>query len=179
MVLVIDYCSGIWGFKQLNKIDTLQNRAIQYFLRVHRFTPILAINGEMGWTLSIYRRWVNMIRLWNRLISMDDNSQTKCVFNFDYTATGKAWCSDLKHLLHQVNMQQSFENKQIINQEHVKNLFNNKPQQEWNEKLHTVSKLRTCVTFKSNYETETCLKLNICKAERSHYSSISLCCAST
>ena len=47
-------------------------------------------------------------------------------------------------------MQLSFENKQIVNLEHVKNLFNNKHQQEWNEKLHTVSKLRTYVTFKSN-----------------------------
>ena len=139
VVPVIDYCSGIWGFKQFNKIDTLQSRAIRYFLGVHRFTPILAINGEMGWTLSIHRRWVNMIRLWNRLISMDDNRLTKCVFNSDYTATGKTWCSDLKNLLHQVNMQQSFENKQIVNLEHVKNLFNNKHQQEWNEKLHTVS----------------------------------------
>ena len=98
----------------------------------------------------------------------DDNRLTKCVFNSDYTATGKTWCLDMKNLLHQVNMQQSFENKQIVNLEHVKKLFNNKHQQEWNEKLHTVSKLRTYVTFKSNYETETYLKLNICKAERSH-----------
>ena len=50
VVPVIDYCSGILGFKQFNTIDTLQNRAIQYFLGVHRFTPILAINGKMGWT---------------------------------------------------------------------------------------------------------------------------------
>ena len=79
-----------------------------------RFTLILDINGEMGWTLSICRRWVNMIRLWNRLIDMDDNRLTKCVFNFDYTATGKTWCSDLKHLLHQVNMQQSFETNKLL-----------------------------------------------------------------
>ena len=55
-----------------------------------------------------------MIRLLNRLISMDDNRLTKCVLNFDYIATGKTWCSDLKHL-HQVNMQQSFESKHIVN----------------------------------------------------------------
>ena len=129
VVPVIDYCSRIWGFKQFNNIDTLQNRAIPYFLGVHRFTPMLAINGEMGWTLSIYRSWVNMIRLWNCLISMDHNRPTKCVFNFYYTATGKTWCSDLKHRLHPVNMQQSFENKQIVNLEHVKNLFNNEKSQ--------------------------------------------------
>ena len=43
--------------KQFNKIDTLQNIAIRYFLGVHRFTPILATNGEMSWTSSIYRRY--------------------------------------------------------------------------------------------------------------------------
>ena len=31
VVPIIDYCSGIWGFKQFSKIDTLQNRAIRYF----------------------------------------------------------------------------------------------------------------------------------------------------
>ena len=56
---------------------------------------------------------------------------------------------------------------------------NNKHQQEWDEKLHTVSKLRTYVTFKLNYETETYLKLIICKAENISFSSISLCCTST
>ena len=61
-----------------------------------------------------------MIRLWNRLISMDENRPTKCVFNSDYTAIGKTWRSDLKHLLHQANMQQSFENKQIVNLVYVK-----------------------------------------------------------
>ena len=72
-------------------------------------------------------------------------------------------------------MQRSFENKQIVNLEDVKNLFNNKHRQEWHEKLYTVSKLRTYVTFKSNYETETHLKLNICKAERSYLARF--CCA--
>ena len=83
---VTDYCSGVWGFKQFNKIDTMQNIAIRYFLGVHRFTPLLAINGL---TLSMHRRWANMIRLWNRLISMNINRLTKCVFNIDYNISGK------------------------------------------------------------------------------------------
>ena len=45
---VIDYCSVAWKFKQFNKTNTVQNRTIRYFLGVHRFTPLLAINGEMG-----------------------------------------------------------------------------------------------------------------------------------
>ena len=65
-------------------------------------------------------------------------------------------------------MQQSLANKQTVNLEHVKSLFDHMYQQEWNEKLHNVSKLRTYVTFKSKYESETHLKINIWQAERSH-----------
>ena len=75
---------------------------------------MIAINGETGWTLSIYRRWVNMIRLWDRLSSLDDNRLTKCVFYFDYTATGKTWCPDLKHLLHQVYMKKVLKTNKLF-----------------------------------------------------------------
>ena len=45
---VTDYCSGVWGFRDFNKGDMIQNRAVRYFLGVHRFTPLLAISGDMG-----------------------------------------------------------------------------------------------------------------------------------
>ena len=53
VVPVTDYCSGVWGFRDFNKGDMIQNRAIRYFLGVHRFTPILAISGDMGWPVTI------------------------------------------------------------------------------------------------------------------------------
>ena len=49
---ILDYCSGVWGAAKLDKIDTVQNRAIRYFLGTHRFSPNLAINGDMGWLSS-------------------------------------------------------------------------------------------------------------------------------
>ena len=39
VVPVLDYCSGVWSFKSFDKIDMIQNRAIRYFMGVHRFTP--------------------------------------------------------------------------------------------------------------------------------------------
>ena len=48
VVPVTDYCSGVWGFRDFNKGDMIQNRAVRYFLGVHRFTPLLAISGDMG-----------------------------------------------------------------------------------------------------------------------------------
>ena len=132
-----DYCSSVWGFKQFSKIDNVQNRAIRYFLGVHRFTPLLAINGEMGWTTSIHRRWVNMFRLWNRLISMNNNRLTKHVFNFDYNSSGKTWCWEIKFISEQLNMQHIFVNKQTVDLKHVENLLGTIYQRDWNEKLIT------------------------------------------
>ena len=80
VVPVLDYCSGVWGFKSFDKIDMIQNRAIRYFMGVHRFTPILAITGDMGWAVSTSRRWANVLRLWNRLVNMDENRLTKKIF---------------------------------------------------------------------------------------------------
>ena len=30
---VIDYCSGVWGFEQFNKIDTVQNTPYRFTVR--------------------------------------------------------------------------------------------------------------------------------------------------
>ena len=83
VVPVTDYCSGVWGFRDFHKGDMVQNRAIRYFLGLHRFTPILAINGDMCWPLTLHRRWTNMLRLWNRLVGMENNRLTKKIFLYD------------------------------------------------------------------------------------------------
>ena len=59
-----------------DKIDMIRNWAIRYFMEVLRFTPILAITGNMAWVVSTSRRWANVLRLWNRLVSMEENRLT-------------------------------------------------------------------------------------------------------
>ncbi len=49
---ILDYCSEIWGFKSIYKIDSVQNRAIHLFLGVHSFAPNQAIKGDLGWINS-------------------------------------------------------------------------------------------------------------------------------
>ena len=100
VVPVLDYCSGVWGFKSIDKIDMIRNRAIRYFMGVHRFTSILAITGDMGWVVSTNRRWANVLRLWNRLVNRNETRLTRKFFDYDYSmAGGKNWCSDVKTIL--------------------------------------------------------------------------------
>lgn len=62
----------------------------------------------MGWFISAHRRWVNMLRFWNRVVSMDSTRMTRIVFEYDYNQTGKTWCSDIKTIREQVNLMSSF-----------------------------------------------------------------------
>ena len=94
--LFSDYCSGVWAFKQFDKIEMIQNRAIRYFMCVHRFTPILAITGDMCWVTSTHRRLVKLLRLWNRRVCMDNTRLIRIVFEYDYNQTGKTRCLGIK-----------------------------------------------------------------------------------
>ncbi len=83
LVPVLNYSSEISGFKQLKNSDNIQSRAIRYYLGVHRFAPIPALRGEMGWHSIRLTRWLlNMLKYWNRLINLDDNRLSKKIFNF-------------------------------------------------------------------------------------------------
>ncbi len=39
VVPILDYCSGILGYQSFGQIDTVQNRAIRFYLGVHKFAP--------------------------------------------------------------------------------------------------------------------------------------------
>ncbi len=80
VVPIIDYCSGIWGYQGFGQVDTIQNRAIHFYLRVHKFAPNLTINGDVGWISSSVRRMSEMLCYWNRLIHMDSERLTETFF---------------------------------------------------------------------------------------------------
>lgn len=52
------------------KSDAIQNRAIQCFVVVHTFTPLLAAQGDMGWVPKSIKRKCEMIQLFNHLVKM-------------------------------------------------------------------------------------------------------------
>ncbi len=76
---MLDYCSEVWGYNKFLQIDAIQNKAIRIFLGVHKFVSIDAINGDMGWTTSCERLKINMVRFWNRLMSLNNTRLPKVI----------------------------------------------------------------------------------------------------
>ena len=56
ITILDDYGSGIWGYSGNNYSETIQNKAIRYYLGVHNFTPVPALPGEMGLLNCKYRK---------------------------------------------------------------------------------------------------------------------------
>ena len=87
------------------------NRAIRYFLGVHRYAPIPGIQGEMGWLSLKYLRYIAMTRLWNRLLKMDDNRLTKKMFTWFFNHPSNTWFSEIQNIATKLGMQHIFINK--------------------------------------------------------------------
>ncbi len=63
VVPILDYCSSVWSYCNLDKIDTVKNRALRLFLGVHKFAPNLSINADMGWIPSKIRKHTEILRM--------------------------------------------------------------------------------------------------------------------
>ena len=149
---ITDYCSGIWGYVDNLKCVALQNRAIRYFLGVHKFAPKLAINGDMGWTPSNMRHKLNILRFWNRVVNMSNDRITKVVFLWDYNLRDriKNWSYDIANVFRDINLQSKFSNLEIVNLDDAACKLRDIFERKWAIDVCRKPKLRTYITLRKN-----------------------------
>ncbi|XP_060596570.1 uncharacterized protein LOC132750580 [Ruditapes philippinarum] len=49
VVPVITYASAVWGTKSFSCVNAVHHRAMRFFLGTGKYTPIVAVQGDMGW----------------------------------------------------------------------------------------------------------------------------------
>ncbi len=168
---VTDYGSAIWGHKGYKVLDKVQNRASRFFTGVHKFAPIMGHVGDIGW-ISNRGRWkVNMLRLWNRLVTMDDSRITKKIFQWDmaeHNVSNKSnFCAQTKQVLCDMGLRDSYRTLKTvdINSGREKILENEKT--EWVENLGDYSKLDLLSKIKTEFGTEKYLQLDLDRYDKS------------
>ena len=175
IVPIMDYCSGVWGYKKYSKCDVVQNKGARAFLGVHRFAPNLAVNGDMGWTPPIIRRQSNMVRLWYRFLVMNPSRLTKKIFLWDYDLAcqgAKNWCSEVRSILNVSNIEFIKEigvNTPKLNDmlKNVETSLKNEYITKWRDDVDSTPKLRTYKLFKKEYTPEPYVTAHLSRAERS------------
>ena len=79
---IIEYGSSIWGATKRSCIEAVQNRACRYYLRVGKYTPNLAVHGDIGWIPTQVKQWKSLGRLWCIFKDMSQNRINKRIFQW-------------------------------------------------------------------------------------------------
>jgi len=167
---VSDYCAGVWGFNALEQADRIQARALRVFLGLHKRAPLAILEGDTGWIKPQYRRWLEMLRLWNRLISLPEDRLTYKIFKIDYENAKNGiltWSSQIREILVNINHVASFNNISKVNLTVVKSCLLEKQSTEWIALVASKPKLRFYRSFKTSMSQEKYVTLNLTPSERS------------
>ena len=150
----MNYCAAVWGYKTYTKIESVQNRAIRFYLGVHSYASNHAINGDIGWESCNVRHQVEMLRFWNRMCNMGNNRLTKQVFLWDKIINKKNWCYEVKTLLDRIGNENYFVNLDVIDLSHARERLFKLCKETWESQICHVAKLRTYNIYKQVYEIE-------------------------
>ena len=150
---ILDYSCAVWGYKNNKKIEKIQHRAIRYFLGVHRFASIHAIDGDMGWASANLRRKVDMCRYWNRLQSMPSGRLPRRVFDWEVNFNNN-WATEVQSVLQSIDMANVFANRHICDLTTVRSCLEKNEIDIWNSSRFNKPKLRYYNLYKCTVEPE-------------------------
>ncbi|XP_053402804.1 uncharacterized protein LOC128558049 [Mercenaria mercenaria] len=167
---VISYGSAIWGYRSFSCIDAVHNRAMRFYLGVGRYTPNLALAGEMAWTPTMVRQWKTvagfvcrlcntaMTRV-NKRIAVWASSKVRCKNWFDYVKQKFQECNITFNIMSYVCKSNVVGNiEKCIMEKYVQDWFNGINRITSNSGKGN-NKLRTYCTFKSEFIVEDYCKI--------------------
>jgi hypothetical protein len=169
VIPIMEYGASVWGTKLFENIERVQHKAIRYFLGVPRFALIHMLLGDMGWVSCFTRHKLCIIRLWNRLTSLLPYRLTSKVFLWDlgYSANSGSWSYCAKTVLDELNMLECFNNIEpcdlVCSFNKLKQIY----ETNWNQERYNKPKLRYYNMFKTCFDQENYLSMNISKYYRS------------
>ena len=171
---ILDYASAIWGGDQHKRPDQVQERAMRYYLGVHKFAPIPGLRGDMGWYPFRYRWLLEKVRWYNHLIKF--NSVRIPGYLFQNLDNKNSWRNSFSHYL---NLLLADTNEitfgiDVININDIVKHIQSNCHTLWKEQVLSKPKLRTYRLYKTSFGVENYVVANISRQERSRLAQIRL-----
>lgn len=175
---VISYGASIWGTRSFSCIDSVQHKAIRFFMNVGKYTPNDSLNGDMGWKPMIVKQWTSIFRHWSRCKDMSNDRLNYKVFYWSFrnaVNNKKNWCFKVMEKFRSVNCEQFCKLDRYFNKNsilYIENVLFNDYKEEWHKRVSSYStgkKLRTYKLFKSHYGTEKYVLSNIQRRYKSAF----------
>ncbi len=164
---ILNYGAGVWGFQELNDPQVLQNRMIRYFLGVHKFAPVPAMHMEMDWLDVRFQRWIEMVRLRNRIVNMEDHRLPLMIHNWDVSLKRDAWAKQVNHILQYANMLEGTNHLSHIDLDVLTVRLKRLNREKWKRSASQLPKLRTFLELFDESDYKGLMYTNLTRQQRS------------
>ena len=167
---VAGYAAGVWGFKDYPAPQVLQNKAERFFLGVHRFAPLPAPCIEMDWLPMRSIRWIEMLRLMNRLARMDEGRMAKKILRWDIALGCVGWMRDILDICEMWGIPSPVGPYMTVYQydlEPIQRIALRGARERWVEAAHRMPKLRTYVQIRDFMDIGILVQANLPRGQRS------------
>ena len=125
MYPVISYGACIWGCKSYSCINVVQNRGMRFFLGVGKYTPVAALEGEMGWEPSFIKKWTCIGRHFVRISRTPLNRINKRIALWAHSKASpkcRNWFYSIKERLLKLHLSTDYDINRPLGTEFVNNL---------------------------------------------------------
>ena len=158
---ISDYSGPITGFSEYESLMKVHLRAIRAFLGLTKNACTAGVLSEVDFELPKYRTNIQMVRHYNRILSMEDHRLTKKIYLWDRALNERnivsTWSNEIKDIFIQCNLEAIFNSNTKFNQQYVidkmKACFKESQIAYLTDECSQKPKLRTFVTFK-NFEEQ-------------------------
>ena len=164
---IMNYSSGVWGYDNYTKPQVLQNRISRFYLGVNRFAPVAATKIEMDWLDCRDARWLEMLRLFNRINVMPDDRLPKIIYKWDRSLDLNTWWSEIQHIASYLGLNTLPDDGETYNLTYAYNKLLEKNRISWQLQANIKPKLRTFVNIHDYSSTQTLVRSNITRFQRS------------
>ncbi len=167
---ITDYGSAVWGFRCYSDLDKVQSRATRFFTGVHKFAPSFGHTGDIGWVSNRGRWKLNTLRLWNRLITLDESRLTKKIFIWDmkeHNESNKSnFCAQAKQILCDLGQKDSYCKLSPFDIDLGRKCILEREASHWAENVN-FPKLDLLAKIKSKFGTESYLQVDLDRYDKS------------
>ena len=164
---ILNYASGVWGFRHYDTPQVLQNRIMRFFLGVHRFAPLPATKIELDWLECRESRWLNMLRLFNRINKMDDNRLPKMILKWDKSLNLDTWSSEIDHIAAFLGLQVNLNDNEEYNISNASDILLRNSRLRWQLEVERKPKLRTFAKIHDYNKVQILAKSKVTRYQRS------------
>ena len=164
---IMNYASGVWGYGNFSKPQVLMNRISRFYLGVHRFAPLAATKIEMDWLECRETRWLEMLRLFNRINTMEDDRLPNIIMKWDISLKLNTWYSEIQHIAAYLGLNDTPANGEHYDLTDAYNGLLQKNRNTWQLEAQRKPKLRTFMKIHDFSQTQALVQSKLSRYQRS------------